>query len=101
MCWPSLPAGNTCVPSGYRPCEFLHATASNSRVPLTRRRLALSRQTGSEPALTGLLRVFKNYYPEIIVGEVTRGRAAAFKVREILKTLLLLCSIRLTFRAAS
>ncbi|OIW29534.1 Mis6-domain-containing protein [Coniochaeta ligniaria NRRL 30616] len=41
--------------------------------------LALSRQTGSDPALTGLLRVFKNYYPEIIVGEVTRGRAAAFK----------------------
>ncbi|KAB5563217.1 Mis6-domain-containing protein [Coniochaeta sp. 2T2.1] len=41
--------------------------------------LELSRQTGSDPALTGLLRVFKNYYPEIIVGEVTRGRAAAFK----------------------
>ncbi|KAK1760496.1 centromere protein I [Echria macrotheca] len=41
--------------------------------------LGLSRQTGSDPALTGLLRVFKNYYPEIIVGQVTRGRAAAFK----------------------
>ncbi|KAK3359176.1 Mis6-domain-containing protein [Lasiosphaeria hispida] len=41
--------------------------------------LGLSRQTGSDPALIGLLRVFKNYYPEIIVGEATRGRAAAFK----------------------
>ncbi|KAK3365878.1 Mis6-domain-containing protein [Lasiosphaeria ovina] len=41
--------------------------------------LALSRQTGSDPHLTGLLRVFKNYYPEIIVGEVTKGRATAFK----------------------
>jgi hypothetical protein len=50
---------------------------------LTYKRLALSRQTGSDPALTGLLRVFKNYYPEIIVGDVTRGRAAAFKVRVV------------------
>ncbi|KAK0754561.1 Mis6-domain-containing protein [Schizothecium vesticola] len=41
--------------------------------------LSLARQTGSDPALLGLLRVFKNYYPEIIVGEVTKGRAAAFK----------------------
>lgn len=42
--------------------------------------LELSRQTGSEPALTGLLRVFKNYYPEIIVGSTAGGgRAAAFK----------------------
>jgi centromere protein I len=46
---------------------------------LTYGRLELSRQTGSEPALTGLLRVFKNYYPEIIVGTAIRGRAAAFK----------------------
>ncbi|KAK8017449.1 hypothetical protein PG993_013775 [Apiospora rasikravindrae] len=41
--------------------------------------LSLSRQTGSDPALTGLLRVFKDYYPEIIVGEATRGKASAFK----------------------
>ncbi|KAK3377995.1 Mis6-domain-containing protein [Podospora didyma] len=41
--------------------------------------LGLSRQTGSDPHLTGLLRVFKNYYPEIIVGDVTKGRAATFK----------------------
>ncbi|KAL2129135.1 hypothetical protein VTI74DRAFT_8183 [Chaetomium olivicolor] len=41
--------------------------------------LSLSRQTGGDPSLTGLLRVFKNYYPEIIVGDVTKGRAASFK----------------------
>ncbi|KAK4175726.1 Mis6-domain-containing protein [Triangularia setosa] len=41
--------------------------------------LALSRQIGGDPNLTGLLRVFKNYYPEIIVGDITKGRAAAFK----------------------
>ena len=47
---------------------------------LTPRRLFLSRQTGNDPALTGLLRVFKDYYPEIIVGDATRGKASAFKV---------------------
>ena len=47
---------------------------------LTLRRLFLSRQTGNDPALTGLLRVFKDYYPEIIVGDATRGKASAFKV---------------------
>ncbi|CAJ2507310.1 Uu.00g084960.m01.CDS01 [Anthostomella pinea] len=41
--------------------------------------LSLSRQTGNDPTLTGLLRVYKDYYPEIIVGEATRGKASAFK----------------------
>ncbi|KAI1342636.1 Mis6-domain-containing protein [Xylariaceae sp. FL0016] len=41
--------------------------------------LSLSRQTGNDPPLVGLLRVFKDYYPEIIVGEATRGKASAFK----------------------
>ncbi|KXH60690.1 hypothetical protein CSAL01_11230 [Colletotrichum salicis] len=41
--------------------------------------LNLSRQTGNDPALTGLLRVFKDYYPEIIVSDALRGRASAFK----------------------
>jgi hypothetical protein len=48
---------------------------------LTVRRLNLSRQTGNDPCLVGLLRVFKDYYPEIIVGEAVRGKASAFKVR--------------------
>ncbi|KAK7402838.1 hypothetical protein QQX98_011398 [Neonectria punicea] len=41
--------------------------------------LNLSRQTGNDPCLMGLLRVFKDYYPEVIVGEAVRGRASAFK----------------------
>ncbi|KAI1391110.1 Mis6-domain-containing protein [Hypoxylon trugodes] len=41
--------------------------------------LSLSRQTGNDPVVTGLLRVFKDYYPEIIVGEATRAKASAFK----------------------
>ncbi|KAI0457875.1 Mis6-domain-containing protein [Xylaria acuta] len=40
--------------------------------------LLLSRQTGNDPSLTGLLRVYKDYYPEIIVGDATRGKASAF-----------------------
>ncbi|RBR04332.1 uncharacterized protein FIESC28_11588 [Fusarium coffeatum] len=41
--------------------------------------LNLSRQTGNDPSLIGLLRVFKDYYPEVIVGEVVRGKALSFK----------------------
>ncbi|OBR11730.1 Mis6 domain-containing protein [Colletotrichum higginsianum IMI 349063] len=42
-------------------------------------RLNLSRSTGNDPALTGLLRVYKDYYPEIIVSDALRGRASTFK----------------------
>ncbi|KAJ3515555.1 hypothetical protein NM208_g14947 [Fusarium decemcellulare] len=42
-------------------------------------RLNLSRQTGNDPPLIGLLRVFKDYYPEVIVGEAVRGKASSFK----------------------
>ncbi|KAF5006401.1 hypothetical protein FDECE_7217 [Fusarium decemcellulare] len=41
--------------------------------------LSLSRQTGNDPPLIGLLRVFKDYYPEVIVGEAVRGKASSFK----------------------
>ncbi|KAH6963573.1 Mis6-domain-containing protein [Fusarium avenaceum] len=41
--------------------------------------LNLSRQTGNDPCLIGLLRVFKDYYPEVIVGEAVRGKASSFK----------------------
>ncbi|KAK7427970.1 hypothetical protein QQZ08_005583 [Neonectria magnoliae] len=37
--------------------------------------LNLSRQTGNDPCLMGLLRVFKDYYPEVIVAEATRNGA--------------------------
>ncbi|RKL11432.1 hypothetical protein BFJ68_g8268 [Fusarium oxysporum] len=42
-------------------------------------RLNLSRQTGNDPSLIGLLRVFKDYYPEVIVGDAVRGKASSFK----------------------
>ncbi|KHN95730.1 Mis6 domain protein [Metarhizium album ARSEF 1941] len=47
-------------------------------------RLNLSRQTGNDPPLVGLLRVFKDYYPEIIVGQAVRGKASAFKHPDLL-----------------
>ncbi|CZT50209.1 uncharacterized protein RSE6_11151 [Rhynchosporium secalis] len=40
--------------------------------------MELTRQGGSEPTLIGLLRVFKDYYPDVIVGEVNSGRASVF-----------------------
>lgn len=57
-----------------------YSLAHSSGSILTLRRLSLSRQSGSDPCLVGLLRVFKDYYPEIIVGEAVRGKASAFKV---------------------
>ncbi len=56
-------------------------TTKFSRLCSLRHSLLLSRQTGNDPALTGLLRVYKDYYPEIIVGDATRGKASAFNVR--------------------
>lgn len=43
----------------------------------------LSLRLGSDPAVIGLLRVYKDYYPEIIVGEAIKGRASAFKHPDI------------------
>jgi hypothetical protein len=43
-------------------------------------RLALLQQAGNEPALTALLRVYKNYCPEIIVGFAGSGRSLSLKV---------------------
>ncbi|CAK7263079.1 hypothetical protein SEPCBS119000_000300 [Sporothrix epigloea] len=41
--------------------------------------LGLARQIDYDPHLVGLLRVFKSYYPEVIVGDAARGRASPFK----------------------
>ncbi|KAI6714954.1 hypothetical protein JHW43_002461 [Diplocarpon mali] len=41
-------------------------------------RMELIRQAGNEPPLVGLLRVYKDYYPDVIVGEAASGRASAF-----------------------
>ncbi|KAL1633601.1 hypothetical protein SLS56_002749 [Neofusicoccum ribis] len=39
-------------------------------------RLELVRASGQDPALVGLLRVYKDYYPEIIVGNAASGRTS-------------------------
>ncbi|KAI9802029.1 MAG: hypothetical protein M1825_003085 [Sarcosagium campestre] len=41
--------------------------------------LELSRTIGHEPALVGLIRTYKDYYPDIVVGEAAAGRATLFK----------------------
>lgn len=43
-------------------------------------RLELARRVGNEPPLVGLIRVYKDYYPDVIVGETTAGRASVFTV---------------------
>lgn len=47
---------------------------------LTNPRMGLTRQTGNDPPLVGLMRIYKDYYPDVIVGEVTSGRASVFTV---------------------
>lgn len=42
--------------------------------------LDLSRRVGNEPAVVGLIRVYKDYYPDVIVGDVAGGRASVFTV---------------------
>jgi len=39
--------------------------------------MELIRQAGNEPPLIGLMRVYKDYYPDVIVGD-TSGRASVF-----------------------
>ncbi|KAI9837149.1 MAG: hypothetical protein M1838_004894 [Thelocarpon superellum] len=40
--------------------------------------LELRRKMGREPHLLGLIRVYKDYYPDIIVGETAAGKASCF-----------------------
>ncbi|KAE8447373.1 hypothetical protein EG329_010787 [Mollisiaceae sp. DMI_Dod_QoI] len=40
--------------------------------------MELIRQAGNEPPLIGLMRVYKDYYPDVIVGDATTGRASVF-----------------------
>jgi len=45
--------------------------------------MELTRQAGNEPPLVGLMRVYKDYYPDVIVGNATLGRASVFKVSKL------------------
>lgn len=40
--------------------------------------MELTRQAGKDPALVGLMRVYKDYYPDVIVGDAVSGRASVF-----------------------
>jgi len=42
--------------------------------------MELMRQVGNEPPLVGLMRVYKDYYPDVIVGDGVSGRASVFTV---------------------
>jgi centromere protein I len=53
--------------------------------------MELTRQAGNEPPLVGLMRVYKDYYPDVIVGEVTSGRALVFTVGIYLNAKLINC----------
>ncbi len=44
-------------------------------------RLALVDKSNADPSLAALLRIYKNYYPEIALGHQARGPAAIYKVR--------------------
>ena len=45
-----------------------------------RDRLELTRSYGSEPALIGLLKVYKKFYPDVIVGQAAAGKPSLFEV---------------------
>ena len=47
---------------------------------LTVQSMELTRQAGNDPPLVGLMRVYKDYYPDVIVSDVTSGRASVFTV---------------------
>ncbi|RDW89489.1 hypothetical protein BP6252_01521 [Coleophoma cylindrospora] len=41
--------------------------------------MELTRHAGNEPPLVGLVRVYKDFYPDVIVGDTTQGRASVFR----------------------
>jgi centromere protein I len=45
--------------------------------------MELTRQAGNDPPLVGLMRVYKDYYPDVIVGEPVQGRASVFTVSRL------------------
>lgn len=42
--------------------------------------MELTRQAGNDPPLVGLMRVYKDYYPDVIMGDAITGRASVFTV---------------------
>jgi centromere protein I len=63
-------------PIGFRCCKL---ESIYHRIQLSNTRsLELARNVGEERPLLGLIRVYKDYYPDVIVGNTTKGRVALF-----------------------
>lgn len=62
------------------PMAVSYMQTAHRSTKLTSYRMELTRQAGNEPPLVGLMRVYKDYYPDVIVGNATFGRASVFKV---------------------
>jgi len=62
------------------PMAVSHMQTAHHSIKLISYRMELTRQAGNEPPLVGLMRVYKDYYPDVIVGNATFGRASVFKV---------------------
>ncbi|KAH6689011.1 Mis6 domain-containing protein [Plectosphaerella plurivora] len=60
-------------------CHVLAVITRRKHVRPFRIQALLQFSRTSDPPLIGLLRIFKDYYPEIIVAEAVRGKASAFK----------------------
>jgi centromere protein I len=63
--------------SGSRDCGY-HASARRRADSV---RLELCQNFGNDPPLVGLLRVYRNFYPEISVGSALSGRKTSLSVR--------------------
>lgn len=46
-------------------------------------RLELKRNLGNEQSLNGLLQVYKDYYPDVIVGDITPTKLGLFSVSHV------------------
>lgn len=54
--------------------------AHSSRLMNFGNRLELSRSYGNEPAVLGLLKVYKKFYPDVIVNQSVAGKPSIFEV---------------------
>ena len=57
---------------GYGGCKLI--TLKNAWRGLKSLRLEMNRGVGNDPGVTGLLLVYKRFYPEIIIGSGKRDR---------------------------
>ena len=68
---------------GFKLCGFPSNKEMWHGLTVTSPSMELTRQAGNDPPLVGLMRVYKDYYPDVIVGDVTSGRASVFTVSAV------------------